>query len=109
MPEFRRGRAERGRSSPIIVQSEGLDLLVTEIHVEHLCEEFLRGNLDASELEYITSALELCSDFRCASAAVEEALFLLSTPGANGPTTSQSVREVLGFLHGARGLTSGCS
>jgi len=109
MPAFQRGRAERGRSSPIVINSEGLDLLVTGAHLAHLCEEFLQGQLDALELEYIGTALELCPDFRCASPAVEEALFLLSTPVANGPLTPESVREIIRSLSATRGLTNICS
>jgi hypothetical protein len=105
MPEFRRGRAERGRSCPISVESEGLELLVTEAHLEHLCQEFLQGHLDAVEVEYVSGALELCPDFRCASPTVQEALFLLGTPAANGAVTPEDVRAVLVSLQEARGLT----
>jgi hypothetical protein len=109
MPAFRRGLAERGRSAPIVVESEGANLLVTEAHVAHLCEQFLTGDLDEAELEYVASALDLCPDFRCASSAVESAVFSLADPVANGPITRDSVRELLQSMPEARGLTSGCS
>ncbi len=95
MPAYRRGLAELGRSAPVVLESEGITLLVSEANIVHLCQQFLVGQLDEVELEYVASAIVLCSDFRCASEVVESAVFLLSDSVVNGPTTSESVRELL--------------
>ena len=108
IPDFTRGLAERGRSAPVCVQSEGLDLLLTEAHVAELCRRFLSGHISAVETEYIATALELCPDFRAESESVSEAILLLADPVANGPLTQESVSAVLHSVR-ARGLTSGCS
>lgn len=83
---------------PIYIGATGKDLLLTAAHVERLCQEYLDGHLDEVELEYVASALELCPDFRCASPAIDEAVFFLADSVANGPITPKSVREILQML-----------
>jgi len=94
MPAFRAGLQLRGGSAPIEVKTEGREFRVTEAHVRKLCEEYLAGRLDAAELSYVATALELSPDFVMASEGIEEAISLLSDPVANGPM-SREVAEAL--------------
>lgn len=94
MPAFRAGLAVRGGSAPIEIETEGREFRIAEIHVRKLCEEYLAGRLDETELSYVATALELSPDFVMASEGIEEAISLLSDPVANGPL-SREVAETL--------------
>lgn len=98
MGEFRRGMAELGRSMPVYIETTESELIVTATHLDRLCQEYLDGHLDEVELEYVASALELCPDFRCVSSAIEDAVFYLANPVANGSITPESVREIVQML-----------
>jgi hypothetical protein len=98
MPEYRRGLAERGRSCPVFIISDGSLLVLAASHIERLCIAFLNGEIDESELSYIATALELAGDFQFVSREIEECAFFLSTPEANGPPLQELVPAVLRAL-----------
>jgi hypothetical protein len=98
MPEYRLGVAERGRSCPVLITSDGSLLVLAASHVESLCTAFLNGEIDEVELRYIASALELAADFQFVSKEIEECAFFLSTPEANGPRLPDIVTAVLRAL-----------
>ena len=103
MPEYRRGLAERGRSCPVFVSSDGSLLVVAASHLERLCTAFLNEEIDEIELRYIATALDLASDFQFVSKEIEECAFFLSAPEANGPPLPEVVPVILRVLreHGA--------
>ena len=98
MPEYRSALAERGRSCPVFVASDGSLLVVATSHLERLCTSFLNGEIDEIELRYIATALEFASDFQFLSKEVEECAFFLSTPAADGPPFPEIVSAVLRAL-----------
>ena len=98
MPEYRSGLAERGRSCPVFVASDGSLLVVAASHLERLCTAFLNGEIGEIELSYIATALDLASDFQFVSKEVEECAFFLSTPEENGPPLPEIVSAVLRAL-----------
>jgi hypothetical protein len=98
MPEFRAGLERRGSVAPVRLRTEGIDLPISEPHVRRICEEYLAGRLDEQEVEYVATALELCPDFRMVSEAVEELVFRLSSPAANGPLSREVVEAILRSL-----------
>lgn len=98
MPEYRAGLAERGRSSPIFITSDGSLLVVAASHLERLCASFLNEEIDEDELRYIATALEFASDFQFISKEIEECAFFLSAPTANGPPLPEIVPAVIRAL-----------
>jgi hypothetical protein len=98
MPEHRRGLAERGRSCPVSITSDGSLLVVAAGHLERLCTAFLNEEIDEIELRYIVTALDLAPDFQFVSKEVEECAFFLSSPDANGPPLPQIVPAVIRAL-----------
>jgi hypothetical protein len=98
MPEYRRGLAERGRSCPVFITSDGSLLILAASHLERLCTAFLNGEIDEIELSYIATAFELASDFQFVSKEIEDCAFFLSTPEANGPPLPKIVPAVLRAL-----------
>ena len=98
MPEYRRGLAERGRSCPVFITSDGSLLVVAASHLERLCTAFLSEEIDEIELSYIATALELASDFQFVSKEIEECAFFLSSPEANGLPLPEIVPAVIRAL-----------
>jgi hypothetical protein len=83
MPAFRAGLGGRGGVAPVRIQTEGVDLPITETHVRAICEEYLAGRLDEQEVEYVATAIELCPDFRMVTEAVEDWVSVLSESASN--------------------------
>ena len=98
MPEYRSGLAERGRSCPVFVASDGSLLVVAASHLQRLCTAFLNGEIGEIELRYIATALEFASDFQFVSKEVEECAFFLSSSEAGGPPIPEIVSAVLRAL-----------
>jgi hypothetical protein len=98
MSEYRYGLAEKGRSCPVVIRSDGSLLVVAASHLEALCEAFLDEQIDAVELDYLASALELAPDFQFVSEEIEDFTSFLSSQVANGPTTTETVTAVLRAL-----------
>ena len=98
MPAFRRGLAERGRSAPILIGTEGKTITIQEEHVAQVCREYLEGHLDASEFAYVMTALELCPDFVMASEGVAAAVSVLSESPVADPTLRTRVGTILHSL-----------
>ena len=66
--EFARGLRIKGYcSAPIILTIENKDVPVGSGHLKRLCLGYLDGILDATDLEYIASALDICPDFKFVS------------------------------------------
>ena len=98
MPEYRRGLAEHGRSSPVLIDSDGSLLVLAASHLDRLCTAFLNGEIDESELNYIATAFEIAPDFQFVSKEIEECAFFLSAADANGPPLQEIVPAVLRAL-----------
>ncbi len=98
MPEYRSGLAERGRSCPVFVASDGSLLVVAASHLQRLCTAFLNGEIGEIELRYIATALDFAPDFRFISKEIEECAFFLSSPEADGPPLHKVVSAVLRAL-----------
>ena len=98
MPQYRRGLAERGRSCPVFITSDGSLLVVAASHLERLCTAFLNQEIDETELGYIATALELAPDFQFVSKEIEECAFFLSSKVSNAPKLSEIVPVVLRAL-----------
>jgi hypothetical protein len=62
--EYSDGRQVRGGSAPIILTIENKDVHVESGDIRNLCLGYLDGTLNATELEYIASALDICPDFK---------------------------------------------
>jgi hypothetical protein len=97
MPAYRRGIAEKGRSCPVVVDSDGSLLVIATSHLIVLCEAFLDEQIDEVEVGYLATALELTPDFTFVSDDVEDITSFL-TPEASGPITMDSVTKVLRIL-----------
>ena len=98
VPEYLRGLAERDRSCPVVITSDGSLLVLAASHLTRLCTAFLNGEIDENELSYIVAAFELATDFQFISKEIEECAFFLSTPEANGPPMQKVVPAVLRAL-----------
>jgi len=98
MPAYRHGLAEKGRSCPVAVQSDGSLLVISASHLVALCEAFLDEQIDAVELDYLATALELAPDFQFVSEDVEDITSFLSSQEANGPATTEVVTKILRIL-----------
>jgi hypothetical protein len=98
LPAYRHGLAERGRSCPVVIQCDGSFLTIAASHVAALCEAFLDEQLDAVELGYVATALELAPDFHFISDEVQECTFFLSSPEVNGSAANESVSTILRVL-----------
>jgi hypothetical protein len=98
MVDFRAGLSTQGGVAPIQVETEGQEFTITSAHIQRICEEFLAGRLDETEVIYVSTALELSPDFKIVSEGVEEALSLLSDPVANGPLSREVVEALLRSL-----------
>lgn len=94
MPAYRYGLAERGRVAPVVIESDGALLVIANEHLANLCEIFMAGHLDAVELGYVATALELAPDFQFVSGQIEDIAGLL----AEGTATSENVAAVLRVL-----------
>ena len=98
MPEYRHGLAERDRSGPVFITSDGSLLVLAASHLERVCTAFLNGEIDEVELSYIVTAFELATDFQFVSKEIEECAFFLSAAEANGPPLPEIVAAVLRAL-----------
>ena len=94
MSEYRSGLAEEGRARPVVIRSDGTLLVIAASHLEALCDAFLNEQIDAVELAYLVSALEQAPDFQFVSGAIEDFTSFLSSPVANGPSTTEIVTAV---------------
>ena len=65
--EFYDGLRIKGGSAPIILTFENKDVPVGSGHLKRLCLGYLDGILDATDLEYLASALDICPDFKFAT------------------------------------------
>lgn len=65
--EFARGLRIKGGSAPISLTFENKDVSVGPGHLKRLCLGYLDGLLDATDLEYIASALDICPEFKFAT------------------------------------------
>ena len=100
MPVYRRGLAERGRSAPIQVQSDGTSHNISKEHIVNLCTFYLSGHIDEVELEYIANCLELSEDFQY-NDFISDILFRLSSPEVNGALTPDEVRNIVSNISSA--------
>jgi hypothetical protein len=98
MPAYRLGLAEEGRSCSVAVESDGSLLVIAASHLVVLCEAFLDEQIDAVELDYLATALELAPDFQFISEDVEDITSFLSSQEANGPVTTEVVTKILRIL-----------
>jgi hypothetical protein len=98
MPAYRQGLAEKGRSCPVVIDSDGSLLVIATSHLIVLCEAFLDEQIDEVELGYLATALELAPDFRFVSEDVEDITSFLSSPESNGPITRDAVTKILRIL-----------
>jgi hypothetical protein len=98
MPEYRRGLAERGRTCPDFITSDGSLLVLAASHLERLCNAFLSGEIDEVELSYIATAFDFAIDFQFVSKEIEECAFFLRNAEANGPPLLKIVPAVLRAL-----------
>jgi hypothetical protein len=62
--EFSDGLQVKGGSAPIILTIENKDVRVRPDEIRRLCLDSLDGTLNATELEYVASALDICPDFK---------------------------------------------
>ncbi len=95
--EFRRGKSERGRSTPVQIQSVGRNISVNIKHVANLCSFYLEGEIDEVELEYASDLLDLCPDF-VSDVTVQDAIFQLASPEINGGLSRDRIGEILHSL-----------
>jgi hypothetical protein len=100
IPAFRKGLAERGRSAPVDIQDVGRRFEVRHEHIQNLCRWYLDGDINAIELEYVASILDLSEAFHFPE-DVAEAIFDLADPVANGEISRESVMNILIRLTGA--------
>ncbi len=96
--EFRRGKSERGRSTPVQIQSVGRNIPVSAKHVANLCSFYFGGEIDEVELEYAASLLDLCPDF-VFDETVKDAIFQLASPEINGGLSRDRVGEIVNSLN----------
>ncbi len=96
MPAYRQGLAEPGQPAPVAVDCDGALLIVAAEHLATLCDAFLNGHLDAVELGYLATALELAPDFQFVSERIEDITSLLS----GGTANPEAVTAVLRVLRG---------
>ncbi len=94
IPAYRSRLAELGRSAPLDIECDGALLVIAAPHLTRLCEAYLARHLDAVELSYIATALDLAPDFRFVSDMIEEFAFLLSS----GTPNVEAVTAVLRLL-----------
>jgi hypothetical protein len=92
---FRRGLQERGRGAPVALHADQSGLIVTARHLLCLAEARLSGALDAAELMYVATALELSPSFRFESESVRDVAQVLAERDA----TTSDLREVVDNLH----------
>jgi len=76
--EFSYGLRVKGGSAPISLAIENKEVLVEVIHVKSLCKAYLDGTIDAMELEYVASALDICPDFKFVTDNLREIIRNLS-------------------------------
>jgi hypothetical protein len=100
IPSYRRGLAERGRSAPIQVQSDGISHNISKEHIVNLCTIYLAGHIDEVELEYVANCLELSDDFQY-NDFISDILFRFSSPEINGALTPAEVRNILANMTSA--------
>jgi hypothetical protein len=62
--EFSDGLQVKGGSAPIILTIENKDVPVRSDEIRRLCLGYLNGTLNATEIEYLVSALDICPDFK---------------------------------------------
>ena len=97
--EFYDGLRLKGGSAPIIISIEDKDVPVGSGHLRRLCLGFLDGILDATDLEYIASALDICPDFKFATNDLRDMARYLSELHEMEPSEILSlVRSILQSL-----------
>lgn len=64
-------------------------------HLEHLLKDFIEGHLNALEVEYLASCLELCEDFQISDQNVIEVVSVLASPEINYALTKKSAQDLL--------------
>jgi hypothetical protein len=102
IPEFKRGLSERGRSAPIKIISDNRSFVIQETHLSNLCSWYAQGQIDDIEIEYIASALDICSDYEFADAHIEDAIKSLSDFMYDGRDTLKIVQKILHRKTGVR-------
>ncbi len=98
MAAYRENLRKVGSSRPIVIDRDERIFQIEARHVKRLCEEYLCGNLDEIEVDYLATAIQLIPELSYASEAVEDAIFLISDPEVNGPLSKSLVLEVLNSL-----------
>ena len=98
--EFARGLRIKGYcSAPIILTIENKDVPVGSGHLKRLCLGYLDGILDATDLEYTASALDICPDFKFATNDLRDMARYLSELHEMEPSEILSlVRSILQSL-----------
>ena len=62
--EFSDGLQVKGGSAPIILTIENKDVHMRSDKIRRLCLGYLDGTLNATEIEYVASAFDICPDFK---------------------------------------------
>jgi len=84
--EFSDGLQVKGVSAPIILTIEKKDVHVRSDEIRRLCLGYLDGTLNATELEYVVSALDICPDFKFETEDLRELTRELSDLHAMDPS-----------------------
>lgn len=95
--EFRPGLAKKGASTPVTVIEDVQRFEVNSAHVRRICEEFVADRLEAIELVYVLTAIELASCFEFSSEGLEEIVARL-TDTSEGLVTREDVSAEFGSL-----------
>jgi hypothetical protein len=76
--EFVRGLEIGGGSAPVYLTMENKEVFVGAGHVRNLCKAYLDGIFNASEIEYLASAMDICPDFQFETSELRESIRYLS-------------------------------
>ena len=94
IPAYQQELAESGRAASIVMECDADLLPIAAMHLMVLCEAFLAEQINAVELGYIATAIDLVPDFHCVSKMTEEVTHLLSTKEPN-PEAVTAVLRIL--------------
>jgi hypothetical protein len=78
--EFSDGLQVEGGSAPIILTIKNKDVHVRSDEIRRLCLGYLDGTLNATELEYVVGALDICPDSKFEMEDLRELTRELSDP-----------------------------
>lgn len=94
MGEYLSGGKERGKSRPVYLD-EDVDLFIGERDLKALCEAFLNGFLDESEINYTADAILLSNRVTFESESVSDRIGFLTDPEINGSLSKENIEKLM--------------